>query len=143
MSDDDPTLSLLERLRRSVLGSGFSTLLGAVPLALKEGIAELEIPLTQQLLQHHGFAHGAVIGAAADNACAWAASSIAGDVVTSSYTLHLLAPAQGERLWARGEVIKAGSRQLTVRSDVYCEAGGKRKLVATALATIARVELGK
>lgn len=133
--------AMLERLKRSVLTSGFSSLLGAEPVHCWDGAAELVVPLTPSLTQHHGYAHGAVVGAAADNACAWAAASLAGDVVTASYTLHLLAPAKGDRLRARGQVLKQGRRQLTVRADVFAEEGsGEAKLVATALASVARVE---
>ncbi len=127
-------------LKRSVTRSGFSTLLGAEPLRCWKGESELIIPLTPSLTQHHGFAHGAVVGAAADNACAWAAASEAGDVVTASLTLHLLAPAKGERLRAKGQVLRHGKRQLIVRADVYSENGAELRLVATALAAIAKVE---
>ncbi len=141
--DNDDTLKpvdFLERLRQSVMQSGFSTILGIEPTKCINGESELIITLKPELTQHHGFAHGAVVGAAADNACAWAAASLVGDVVTSSYTLQLLAPALGERLRAHGVVIKKGKRQLSVRSDVYAETGDQSKLVATALASIAIVE---
>ncbi len=131
---------MLARLKRSVATSGFSTLLGMEPLRCWSGESELIIPLNPQLTQHHGFAHGGVVGAAADNACAWAAASVAGDVVTSSYTVHLVAPAKGERLRAKGQVLRTGRRQLTVRADVYAEAGDESHLVATALASVVRTE---
>ena len=142
MSTETPATpeAMLERLKRSVQTSGFSTLLGAEPVRCWQGEAELVIPLRPELTQHHGFAHGAVIGAAADNACAWAAASVAGDVLTASYTLPLLGPAKGERLRAKGRVIKAGQRQLTVSADVFAESGDETKHVATAIATIARVQ---
>ena len=130
----------LERLKQSVLTSGFSTSLGVEPLHCWAGECELVVEITPQLTQHHGFAHGAVVGAAADNACAWAAASLAGDVVTSSYTIHLVAPAKGERLRARGQVLRNGRRQLTVRADVFAETGGESRLVATALAAVTKVE---
>ena len=99
--------------------------------------AQLVIPLRPDLTQHHGFAHGAVVGAAADNACAWAAASVAGDVVTGSYTIHFLAPARGRRLRAKGEVMKAGKRQVVVRAEVRSEADGEPPvLVAVAQATV-------
>ncbi len=139
MMPDSPE-TMLALLKRSVLDSGFSNLLGAEPLRCWQGEAELLIPLKPELTQHHGYAHGAVVGAAADNVCAWAAASVAGDVVTASYSLHLVAPAKGERLRARGTVLKTGWRQLTVRGDVYAESGEDSRLVATALAAIARVE---
>ncbi|MGE0769124.1 MAG: PaaI family thioesterase [Hyphomicrobiaceae bacterium] len=132
--------AFLERLRQTVLADGFAPLLGIEPVRCFEGEAERVITLRDDLRQHHGFAHGAVIGAAADSACAWAAASVAGDVVTASYTLHLVAPATGERLRAFGVVQAGGKRQLTVRADVFSEVGDERSLVATALASIARVQ---
>ena len=140
--DDDENVKprdFLEQLRRSVTQSGFSSILGIEPIKCFNGEAELIIPLRPELTQHHGFVHGAVVGAAADNACAWAAASVAGDVVTSSYTLQLLAPALGEKLRAFGVVIKKGRRQISVRSNVFAEQGDQSKLVATALASIAIV----
>lgn len=128
---------MLARLRESVTTSGFSSLLGAEPVHCWQGAAELVVPLTAQLTQHHGYAHGAVIGAAADNACAWAAASLAGDVVTSSYSLHLVAPARGDRLRAVGKVVNHGRRLITATAEVYAETGDERTLVATALAAVA------
>ncbi|MDP3366456.1 MAG: PaaI family thioesterase, partial [Pseudomonas sp.] len=62
-----------------------------------------------------------------------------GDVVTSEYKLNLLAPALGERLLCRAEVLKAGQRQAVCRADVFAVKDSQEKLVATGLATIARV----
>ncbi len=92
-----------------------------------------------ELTQHHGFVHGAVVGFMIDSACAWAAASLVGDVVTSEYKVNLLAPAIGERLICRSEVIKAGQRQAVCRADVFAVTNAAEKLVATGLATIARV----
>jgi uncharacterized protein (TIGR00369 family) len=129
----------LRRLRESVATSGFSRLLGAQPLRCWDGCAELVIPLSGQLTQHHGYVHGAVVGAAADNACSWAAASLAGDVVTANYTLHLLAPARGEQLRATGQVINKSRRLLTASAEVFAETGDDATKVATALASIAVV----
>ena len=90
-----------------------------------------------EMTQHHGYVHGAIVGLMADNACAWAASSAVGDVVTGSYTINFLAPAKGERLRSKGTVVKAGRRQVVVRSDVWCERSGEEPvLVAVAQGTI-------
>ncbi|GAM98664.1 phenylacetic acid degradation protein paaI [alpha proteobacterium U9-1i] len=120
--------------------SGFFRTLAAEPTHWWKGEAELLIPLKPELLQHHGYAHGAIVGAAADNACAWAAASAVGDVVTSSYTIQFLAPAKGDRLRARGIVLKAGKRQVSCEAKVWCShAGGEETLVAVALALISPV----
>jgi uncharacterized protein (TIGR00369 family) len=123
--------------RAAVQGSGFSRFAGVEPLKVWQGESELTLQLRPDLTQHHGFAHGAVIGMMADNACAWAAASVSGDVVTGSYTIHFLAPGKGERLRAKGQVVKAGRRQVIVRADVWGETEGAEPVhVATATATI-------
>jgi len=128
----------LEAFTAARATSGFSTLLAARPTKWWAGEAEPVIPLRPELLQHHGYAHGAVVGAAADNACAWAAASVAGDVVTSSYTLQLLSPAKGARLRAHGKVIRAGKRQVSAQAQVFAESDdAPPKLVAVALALVA------
>jgi uncharacterized protein (TIGR00369 family) len=117
--------------------SGFSSFLKLQPLRCWEGEAEIVMEVRPEMTQHHGFAHGAIVGLMADNACAWAASSTVGDVVTGSYTINFLAPAKGERLRSKGTVIKAGKRQVVVRADVWSESSSiEPVLVAVAQATI-------
>ena len=120
--------------------SGFSSWLGVEPVRCWQGEAELTLGVRHDLTQHHGFVHGAVVGFMADNACAWAAASVAGDVVTGSYTVSFLTPAKGTRLRATGNVIKPGRRQVVVRADVWSEIDiGEPTLVAVAQATIVPV----
>ncbi|PTS76557.1 PaaI family thioesterase, partial [Sphingomonas sp. HMWF008] len=71
--------------------SGFSRFLGVEPITCWDGKSELLLHVRPDMTQHHGFAHGAIVGLMADNACAWAAASIAGDVVTGSYSINFLA----------------------------------------------------
>ncbi len=73
----------------------------------------------------------------ADNACAWAGSSVLGDVVTGSYSINFLNPARGTHLRAKGRVVKAGKRQAVVQAEVWAEGGdGPAVLAAVATATI-------
>lgn len=127
--------------RVAVEGSGFTRFAGIEPLLCWEGKSELTLELRPDLTQHHGFAHGAIVGAMADNACAWAAASVAGDVVTSNYTLHFLAPAKGERLRAKGFVVRAGKRQVVCRAEVWSEAAGAEPILA-AIATATITPIG-
>ena len=121
----------------AVKGSGFSNWLQVEPVTVWEGRSELLLHLRPEMTQHHGFAHGAIVGLMADNACAWAGASVLGDVVTGGYTINFLAPATGTVLRAKGEVVKSGKRQAVVRADVWSEAEAEEaRLVATALATI-------
>ena len=121
----------------AVKRSGFSSWLDVQPLKVWEGSSELLLVLRPEMTQHHGFAHGAIVGLMADNACAWAGASVAGDVVTGGYTINFLRPALGQRLRAKGEVIKPGKRQVVVRGDVWAESDdAEPEHVATAQATI-------
>lgn len=128
-----------ERLEQALEQSAFSKLLGAELLEFEPGKVSLQIQTRPDLCQHHGFLHGAVVGFMVDSGCAWAAASLIGDVVTSEYKLNLLAPALGERLICRSEVLKAGQRQAVCRADVFAVKDGQEKLVATGLATIVPV----
>ena len=134
---DSPEASLDYMRRVAVKGSGFSNWLAVEPLRIWQGEAELLLHLRPEMTQHHGFAHGAIVGLMADNACAWAGASVVGDVVTGGYTINFLRPAQGQRLRAKGQVIKPGKRQVVVRSDVYAESDEAEPVhVASAQATI-------
>ena len=134
---DSPGARLL--IERGLQGSAYTRWIGTRLRAFGEGTVEIELDLRPDLTQHHGQAHGAVLGYLADTVSAWAAASVVGDVVTSEYKLNFLAPARGELLWARGEVLRAGRRQVVVRADVYVVSGGQQMHVATALATITPV----
>ncbi|GMN04279.1 PaaI family thioesterase [Erythrobacter sp. MTPC3] len=129
---------VLDYMKRIAVGrSGFSSFLALEPVHCWEGEAEIVMQVRPEMTQHHGFAHGAIVGLMADNACAWAASSAVGDVVTGSYTINFLAPAKGATLRSKGTVIKAGRRQVVVRADVWSEdEGAEPALVAVAQATI-------
>lgn len=123
--------------RVAVARSGFSSWLDVEPVTVWEGESELTLTLRPEMTQHHGYAHGAIVGLMADNACAWAGASVAGDVVTGGYTIDFLRPAKGERLRAKGQVVKAGKRQVVVRADVWAESEGAAPVhVAVAQATI-------
>jgi uncharacterized protein (TIGR00369 family) len=123
-----------EFLERAIERTPLVGWLGVKIATFEPGIVVIELPIRKELLQHHGFAHGAVIGFLADSVYAWVAASVAGDVVTSEYKINFLAPAVGEKLIARGSVIKASSRQVVCRADVFALKEGQEKIVATALA---------
>lgn len=54
----------------AVACSGFSRFLGAEPLRCWRGESEVTLVIHDDLTQHHGYAHGAIVGLMADNACA-------------------------------------------------------------------------
>jgi uncharacterized protein (TIGR00369 family) len=129
-----------ENLKILLSKTPFAAFLKPEVVRCEGGFAELHVPMRQELTQHHGFAHGAVIGCIADSACAWAAGSIAGDVVTAQYTLHLLAPGVGDKLVGRGYVVQNGKTIIVSRSEVFAVKGDKERLVAVATATISVIK---
>jgi len=126
-----------EVLEQIIEVTPYAKSVGAKLIDYKEGEVSLEVPLKKELTQHHGFAHGAVVSFVADSANAWAAASVAGDVVTSEYKLNLLAPGVGDKLIGRGYVLKSSARQVVTRADVFAVKDGQEKFIATSLATIA------
>jgi uncharacterized protein (TIGR00369 family) len=120
---------------RSIAASPFTAFLGIDLVRCWQGEAELVMPIRTDLTQHRGTVHGGVIGSLADNVCGYAAASLVGAVITSSYTLHLLAPAEGERIRATARTVRAGGRLATVTADLFAERGEESTLVATAIAT--------
>lgn len=126
----------LASLKEKIQTSPFTVWMNVEITACEDGFAELIVPMRQELKQHSGFTHGAVIGFLVDSACCWAASSKVGDVVTAEYKLNFIAPAVGEKLIARGYVIKSTFSQVITRADVFTVNGTKETLVSTGLATV-------
>ena len=117
--------------------NGFNKWLDFNVLGAGNGRVELELVVSDDLRQHHGFVHGGVLMALADTACAWAAATASGDVVTASASLHYLAPARGTSVRADAAVLRAGKRNATVDVKVYSiAADGTETLAATGLAGI-------
>lgn len=134
---NDP--EMLARMTANSAHQGFNKWLGLTPVAVGNGRSELIVTVRPEICQHHGYVHGGCIGAIADTACAWAGAAATGaDVVTANYTLHLLAPAVGDTIRAKGRTIRSGRTLVTVEAEVWAEAEGKEpKQVAAAVASIA------
>lgn len=125
-------------LGRQVLAQqAFSRLLGAELVALKPGHVELALPLTGQLTQQDGFAHGGVLAYLADNALTYAGgTALRAPVLTGEFKINYLRPAVGERLVARAAAAHVGKTQAVCRCEVFALRGGEEKLVALAQGTI-------
>lgn len=134
----DPAAESL--LRKASQTAGFNAWCGFDLMAAGGGQVILEADVRADMTQHHGFAHGGVIGALSDTACSWAAATVAGDVMSASYTIQFHAPATGKRLKVHGSVIKQGKRNVSVEAKAYSiDDAGNTRLVATTLALIAVV----
>ncbi|MFO7548807.1 MAG: PaaI family thioesterase [Acidimicrobiia bacterium] len=96
--------------------------LGVRLVAAGEGWLDTELDVSERLRQQHGFAHAGVVATLADHTAGGAASTIVPEgrsVLTSQYTIHLLRPAEEDRLRCRGEVVKRGRLLIVAQADVW------------------------
>lgn len=115
----------------------FSILLGAELTGLEHGRCELSLPITAQLLQQHGFAHGGVVSYLADNALTYAGGTALGsNALTLEFKINYVRPAVGEMLIARAHAEATGKAQSVCRCNVYAVKDGEEKLCAVAQGTI-------
>jgi uncharacterized protein (TIGR00369 family) len=135
---DDATVA---RVRASFARQGAMATLGAELANIASGRVEIALPIEPHLSQQDGFLHAGVVVAALDSACGYAALTLMpGDteVLTVELKVNLLAPADGDRLVAEGQVVRAGRTLTVCRGDAHAEQGAGRVHVATMLATIVR-----
>ena len=117
-----------ERCRASFSRQKAMALIGGTIGALEAGYCEVVLPFRDDLTQQKGFVHGGIIGMIADSACGYAAYSLMPadcSLVTVESQINILAPAVGERLVARGEVIRPGRTLTVARAEVYAEKDGR------------------
>jgi uncharacterized protein (TIGR00369 family) len=128
-----------QRVRHSFAEQRAMALIGASLGMVAPGAVDVVLPFRDDLTQQDGFLHAGIIAAVADSACGYAAHSLmpaAARVLSIEFKLNLLAPAVGERLEARGRVIRAGRTITVCRADVVAVTGATEKLVATMTGTM-------
>lgn len=107
------------------------------------GLVEIALTPGSAVSQQHGFVHAGALAAIADSAAGYAALSLMPPgvgVLTTEFKINLLAPAAGERILARGRVIKAGRTLTLAQTEVFSHTAGQEKLVALLTATLMTVE---
>ena len=113
--------------------------IGAVLEVVQPGHVEISCPFRPELSQQHGFFHAGIISTIADSAGGYAAFTLFpadSGVLTVEFKVNLIAPADGERAVAVGEVIRSGRTITACRIDAFVEKGGKRTHCATGLSTL-------
>ncbi|WP_292974741.1 PaaI family thioesterase [Mycobacterium sp.] len=128
-----------QRVRDSFARQGLMTTFAAGLLRVQPGVVEIEVPFSPKLTQQDDFFHAGVGIAVLDSACGYAALTLMAPgtrVLTVELKVNLLAPAVGDSLRARGEVIRPGRNLTVCRGDAYTGVGESQKHVATILATM-------
>lgn len=133
-SDDTRT-----RIRDSFAKQSAMALIHADIPVIEEGRAEIEIPHWDGVLQQHGYVHGGVVGMIADSAAGYAAMTVVPEgtsVLTVEYKINMVAPANGDKIVAKGSVLRAGRTLLLTKADVYAVKDGTETLCAVMQQTI-------
>jgi uncharacterized protein (TIGR00369 family) len=127
------------RVRLSFGEQRAMAMMGASLGTVAPGAVDVVLPFRDDLTQQDGFIHAGIVAAIADSACGYAAYSLmpaSARVLSIEFKLNLLAPAVGERLEARGRVIRSGNTITVCRADVAAMTGESEKLVATMVGTM-------
>ncbi|WP_093031825.1 PaaI family thioesterase [Roseovarius azorensis] len=128
-----------QRVRASFAAQSMMTTLGARLVALTPGETRIEAPILPGSRQQHGFGHAGLTFAIGDSAAGYAALSVMAvghEVLTTEMKIHLLAPARGDLLIARGRIIKPGRRLVIVQADIHAVEAGQEIHVALMTGTM-------
>ena len=131
-----------ERVRKSFDAQGIMDHIGATLTLIEPGVCEIELPYSDAVSQQHGFFHGGVIGTIADSAGGYAAFGLmdAEDgILTVEYKLNLMAPADGDLLVARGQVVRVGRTLTVARAEVGVVKNGVEVACAAMQQTLMRI----
>jgi len=131
------------RVRASFARQGLMTTLGATLANVSPGAVEIMLSPHPAISQQHGFVHAGAVSAIADSAAGYAALSVMPadtGVLTTEFKINLLAPAAGDRIAARGRVVKAGRTLTLAQTEVFAITGGQEKLIALLTATMMAVK---
>ncbi len=131
-----------KRVRRSFDAQGLMGHIGARLTSVAPGVCEIELPYSEQVSQQYGFFHGGAVGTIADVAGGYAAFSLmdADDgILTVEYKLNLMAPAAGELLIARGQVVRSGQTLTVSRAEIAVVKDGRETACAVMQQTLMRI----
>ena len=106
---------------------------------IEHGRTEIHVPHWDGIEQQHGYVHGGVVGMIADSAAGYAAMTVvpaSASVLSVEYKLNFVAPADGEKLIAHGQVVRPGKTLIVTRAEVFAIKDGLETLCALMQQTI-------
>jgi uncharacterized protein (TIGR00369 family) len=127
------------RIRSSFAKQGHMTAVGATIGPISYGSVEIALRPSAATSQQHGFVHGGIVSAIADTAAGYAALTVmppGTGVLTIEFKINFIAPAAGDRIIARGRVVKAGRTLVLTQADVFADTDGKEKPIALLTGTM-------
>jgi uncharacterized protein (TIGR00369 family) len=129
-------------IRQKLQGQHFMNHIGFRLTMISEGLIEGETEIREELKQQNGFLHGGATATICDLVTGFAAFSLVEKgmtVVTVEMKVSYLNPGVGEKVWAKGWVLKTGNMLSFCEGEVYAESKGERTLIAKCSATMAHV----
>lgn len=124
--------------------------LGFTVTKVEVGRVEGELTLEQKHKQHKGFAHGGVIATLADIVAGFAAVSLVPKdhhVVTAEIKVSYFHPGVGDKLIAKGYVIKQGRKLNFCEAEIFVVKGDAAPLLiakaTTSMATITPEDIAR
>ncbi|WP_299703491.1 PaaI family thioesterase [uncultured Tateyamaria sp.] len=132
-----------DRIKASFARQSMMRTFGANLDSIEPGLVTISAPILPGSRQQQGFAHAALTFGLGDSAAGYAALTTLPEdqeVVTAEIKINLIAPATGDRLIAKGRVVKPGRRLIVVTSEVFVINGDTETLVALLQGTMVPVQ---
>lgn len=131
-----------ERVNQFLERQYFMKLVGIQLDVIAEGAVEGSLLLTQDHLQQTGLVHGGVTATIADIVAGFAAYTLMPadyHVVTAELKISYLNPGKGQKLFARGWVLKQGLKMNFCEAEVYAIDNETKILIAKCTTTMATI----
>ena len=127
----EQSTDILAQLRAINATAEFNRWCGIEVVSAGQGTSVISMPWRKEAGQYSGFLHAGLVGALIDTACGFAAAAVVGRVLASHYSVNCLRPAVGELFIAKARVVKPGKNQIFTACELFAQASGSEKLVAT------------
>ena len=128
-----------ESVAASFQKQGAMHLIRATLPVVEHGLTEIHVPHWDGVEQQHGFVHGGIVGMIADSAAGYAAMTMVpagASVLSVEYKINMVAPADGQKLIARGRVVRPGRTLIITKAEVFAVNDSKETLCALMQQTI-------
>jgi uncharacterized protein (TIGR00369 family) len=129
-----------EIIEKKISVNRFMHYLGFKITKIEAGLVEGELDLVKHHMQQADFLHGGVTSTVADIVAGFAAFTLvkqSQNLVTVDLRVSYLNPGLGNKLFAKGFVIKAGQKLIFSEAEVWMEQHDKKVLIAKASGTFA------
>lgn len=132
-----------KKIRNSFQYQGTMHHLGGTLEDVKLGYVEIHLPDSEKTRQQHGLFHGGIVATVADSVSGYATYTVLDpgeECVSAEFKINFIYPARGDKLIARGSVIKVGRTLVIAEATVSIVKDGKETDCAIMLHTLSRIK---